>query len=40
LRSRARDAGAVAALDAALARFPTGEVAECANKAKEKVIAA
>jgi hypothetical protein len=38
LRTRARDAGAVAAFDAALARFPTGDVAEWAIKAKEKVI--
>jgi hypothetical protein len=40
LRSRARGAGAVAALDAALARFPTGDVATQAKTAKEKVTAA
>jgi hypothetical protein len=37
LRSRARAAGAVAALDAALARFPTGDVATQAKEAKETV---
>jgi hypothetical protein len=40
LRSRAQDAGAVAALDAALARFPNGDVATQATAAKEKVTAA
>jgi hypothetical protein len=40
LRSRAQSAGGVAALDAALARFPTGEVATEAKAAKKKVNAA